>query len=549
MPKKKRQKQSAATLEPVATCGRGDRAAARRKLLSRCEAGCPGEVSKTAGGTGAMPGGMGGKGAVARRRGAPEQGPPQGSQRCLPQKRVRLEDATTAPAHRKRRRRRDHARSIASGETAALQRTEACGRLPLTEFDWRRTGGAAPGHGELWDARRLPPEGEAALRSASSPCTHAPSASRESNLLKAADALAGRFEASCSKILGGRKWFAHFEQWLWACRSASPGTRAAVPVLPQHGAALREPELERKLSRAGAAAATCRSVGAQLARACTELAASVDRDAGTGDGVVTVEEDPQEPAMLRVTCGGAAVSCSREHWAKLKELHRRHGAAPRKRRRGTAPAQAESSFEVAAYSALARLHALQGNNPRAGGMQAAIHGGVFDALHDDFGCMAECFASPVNCRWDRFCSAAADVDGPFGSMGSFFDFRPSAGSFQANPPYDSGTVAKMTAHMEGLLRAAEERGLPLCFVVVIPRWEDKACWQELRGSTFQKAVLDLPQAEHGFCEGGQHHRLRRYRQANHDSTVFVLQSAKGALQWPASRAKLRRLAAAFRPRG
>ena len=32
----------------------------------------------------------------------------------------------------------------------------------------------------------------------------------------------------------------------------------------------------------------------------------------------------------------------------------------------------------AAFCAVARLHALQGANKRAGGMQAAVHGEVFD---------------------------------------------------------------------------------------------------------------------------------------------------------------------------
>jgi len=30
--------------------------------------------------------------------------------------------------------------------------------------------------------------------------------------------------------------------------------------------------------------------------------------------------------------------------------------------------------------------------------QAAIHGGCFDVLLQEFGCILECFASPMNCR-------------------------------------------------------------------------------------------------------------------------------------------------------
>jgi hypothetical protein len=101
-------------------------------------------------------------------------------------------------------------------------------------------------------------------------------------------------------------------------------------------------------------------------------------------------------------------------------------------------------------------------------------GEVFDVLLTEFGCALECFASPLNCRralspvcaaacrvacrtaacctlllavmractvsavrpqphrYARFCSAHLDVDGAFGSLGSFFDFHPCAGSYQAS---------------------------------------------------------------------------------------------------------------------
>jgi hypothetical protein len=51
------------------------------------------------------------------------------------------------------------------------------------------------------------------------------------------------------------------------------------------------------------------------------------------------------------------------------------------------------------------------------------------------GVTMECFASPLNCRYAAFCSAFQDTDGAFGSVGSFFNFRPRTGAFQANPPF------------------------------------------------------------------------------------------------------------------
>jgi hypothetical protein len=50
------------------------------------------------------------------------------------------------------------------------------------------------------------------------------------------------------------------------------------------------------------------------------------------------------------------------------------------------------------------------------------------------GVSVECFASPLNCHLPAFCSAFPDTDAAFGSLGSFFDFFPTEGSFQVNPP-------------------------------------------------------------------------------------------------------------------
>ena len=37
--------------------------------------------------------------------------------------------------------------------------------------------------------------------------------------------------------------------------------------------------------------------------------------------------------------------------------------------------------------------------------------------------------------FERFCSAFADVDAPFGSCGDFFSARFAEGSYEANPPF------------------------------------------------------------------------------------------------------------------
>ena len=57
-------------------------------------------------------------------------------------------------------------------------------------------------------------------------------------------------------------------------------------------------------------------------------------------------------------------------------------------------------------------------------MQAACPRAVFERLEADFGVAMELFASPLNARFRHFGSAAAEVDAPFGSLGSFFALPP-----------------------------------------------------------------------------------------------------------------------------
>lgn len=41
-------------------------------------------------------------------------------------------------------------------------------------------------------------------------------------------------------------------------------------------------------------------------------------------------------------------------------------------------------------------------------------GDAFDVLLRHLGVKMECFASPFNCRYSRYCSAFEDTDKPFG---------------------------------------------------------------------------------------------------------------------------------------
>jgi hypothetical protein len=57
-------------------------------------------------------------------------------------------------------------------------------------------------------------------------------------------------------------------------------------------------------------------------------------------------------------------------------------------------------------------------------LQAAAGPPVFKLLRDRLAVGFECFASPLNATFARFGSAFPDVDGPFGSAGSFFRCGP-----------------------------------------------------------------------------------------------------------------------------
>ena len=75
--------------------------------------------------------------------------------------------------------------------------------------------------------------------------------------------------------------------------------------------------------------------------------------------------------------------------------------------------------------------------------QAALNRGAFGVLRRRFGCELECFASALNCRYERYCSAFPDVDAPFGAAGDFFASDFDEGSFEANPPFVPALIGAM----------------------------------------------------------------------------------------------------------
>jgi len=82
---------------------------------------------------------------------------------------------------------------------------------------------------------------------------------------------------------------------------------------------------------------------------------------------------------------------------------------------------------------------------------------VFESIQRNFGVTFECFSSPLNCYFRNYCSAFPDVDGYFGSVGSFLEFRPISGSFQMHPPLCDDLIDAAITHVEALLGEEKTR--------------------------------------------------------------------------------------------
>ena len=183
--------------------------------------------------------------------------------------------------------------------------------------------------------------------------------------------------------------------------------------------------------------------------------------------------------------GKAKLRLNAGHLSKLKSMFQHKDKTWTKAK--------QKDFDDSVSALLLRYVSLQDT-----GMQAACPEDVFKFLHQEFSVSFECFASPLNAYFGRFCSAFPDVDHCFGSCGSFFQFFPKTGSFQANPPFTELVIKAMKIHMDSLLRQTE---LPLSFVVIVPAWKKSKAWAMLNKSRFMTRHVLLSQGKHGYCDG------------------------------------------------
>jgi len=274
-----------------------------------------------------------------------------------------------------------------------------------------------------------------------------PSLSEETARASALERLRSAFATICQKhgfvdqslTSSFEKW--HF-QWLHQAgiKAISDGRLAPEePLLPSLAPDDFD-QLEKMLIddlcgkglKGGSAAAVAREMRAATAVAIDEVQSVLRAVVSAGEGVALVTAAVDSGGRVLQVCHGVTVlRLNRTHYDKLRGLYERANSNVD-----------EEAFCNALFCMLLRYKALLG-----GGTQAAIGHEVFTGLQERFDVRFEGFASPLNCRYTSFCSAFPDTDEAFGSLGSFFAFRPKSGSFQLNPPFVDTLIAAMVSQI------------------------------------------------------------------------------------------------------
>eukprot|EP00300_Choanocystis_sp_HF-7_P004645 c13625_g1_i1.p1 GENE.c13625_g1_i1~~c13625_g1_i1.p1 ORF type:complete len:462 (-),score=74.75 c13625_g1_i1:198-1583(-) len=291
-------------------------------------------------------------------------------------------------------------------------------------------------------------------------------------------------------------------------------------LLPSHPRSA--PGLFAELTKAGVPEAKAREICQGLAERSISAKQRLSQLELPDNQPVTAMIDQ---SIVSLEFASRRISLHRVHYDKLAELHKRSG-------------HDATRLEADVFCLVSRYDALQDT-----GFQAALGEGVFDVLLDQLGIDMECFASPLNCRYDTFCSAFTDTDAAFGSMGSFFEFWPTAGSYEANPPFVEEVMERMAAHIQELLDLTQDA---LSFSVFIPAWTDTPCWPILQQSKYLRFFLAVSKGEHGYCVGDQHVNPKRSLPATFETAVFILQTEAAAAKWPVTKSVIEELKSAFR---
>ncbi len=198
--------------------------------------------------------------------------------------------------------------------------------------------------------------------------------------------------------------------------------------------------------------------------------------------------------------------------------------------------------------ALASAHLLSSLAPDH--ERAVLHT-IYDQLAAEFGVTFECFASPVNCHFLRFCSVHEDVDRWFGSRGNFFTYNlENEGNVScvAHPPFEESVVQRAVEHVEMWCRLFAAKDKSVSFILFVPAWTDRPWYHALQASPYRSILHatnyfiehNPPDASsdhlyYEFLTGAQEVHGEMKCPAGQPSLVFVLQSPRGAQLWPVDR--------------
>ncbi|KAJ3134713.1 mRNA (2'-O-methyladenosine-N(6)-)-methyltransferase [Physocladia obscura] len=367
-----------------------------------------------------------------------------------------------------------------------------------------------------------------------------------------------------------------FERWMFNARvSATTKQRAADALLPFN--IFKEDGLVADLVRAGLTEKRAKNLTKQLGKESTACVNQLKNPISTGKNCTNaadeIKSSKDEKDDLDETAGAQRVTITYHvnsvdvtfgkhsfcklthvHFKKLEALYTRFSghsdgnknnsnktekkeAGEKKDGKGdaaTATAAAfDANFSNALMTLLLRYQSILGH-----GFQASVPNVAFNVLQREFGVDFECFASPLNCRWGRYCSAFVDTDAAFGSLGDFFSFKPMQGSFEVNPPFVRPIMEKAAIHVESLLEKAEASKKALSFVVILPGWEECTCWALMKNSKWLQTMTILPPGNHGFLDGAQHQRQDKYRPSPYPTGFFFLQTKAATTKWPVTETKV-----------
>lgn len=163
-------------------------------------------------------------------------------------------------------------------------------------------------------------------------------------------------------------------------------------------------------------------------------------------------------------------------------------------------------------------------------MHAAIPSTLMNMLVATLKVDTECFASPLNASLAKYMSAFPDTDAPFGSIGSFYQYSFSEGSYEANPPFTEENISLMIDHMENSLAKADEQSKGLSFFIVVPNWIDSSI-DRLRISQWNRLGMVILANQHRYI-AGQQHMVDTTFVAPFESYICILQSSVGTSVYP-----------------